>query len=278
MKFSLVMATKGRDRVIGEFLCSLDTQGDHEVDLVVVDQNLDDRVSDVLRDYNGRARIVHMRSAPGLSRARNVGLRVVSGDIVAFPDDDCVYPPSLLNRVGSFFQQHAEYEGLLVRGAGRAGRDVVRMARGPGPVTPRNVWMRAVSYGLFFRRAVVEKVGGFDESLGVGSGTEWGAAEDLDYPLRALAADFRLYFDPSIVVWHPDPLQQGFLPATERAFRYGAGFGRVWRKHRFPWWLVSYYLVRPIGGALIGIMKGDLARARYYWRSFRGRWLGWRND
>jgi len=275
MRLSLVMATKGRDRVIGEFLRSLDTQGDHEVELIVVDQNLDDRVSRVLKDYRGRAQIVHMGSIPGLSRARNVGLRAVSGDIVAFPDDDCVYPPNLLNRVVSFFLQSAEYGGLLVRGASPAGSDMARMARDSGPVTPRNVWLRAVSYGLFFRRAVVEKVGGFDESLGVGSGTDWGAGEDLDYPLRALAVGCRLYFDPSLIVWHPDPLEQGFRPATERAFRYGAGFGRVWRKHRFPWWQVCYYLLRPIGGGLLGLTTGDVARLGYYWASFRGRLRGW---
>ena len=45
-----------------------------------------------------RAR-ARLRSARGLSRARNAGLAHVEADLVAFPDDDCVYPPGLLERV-----------------------------------------------------------------------------------------------------------------------------------------------------------------------------------
>jgi len=278
MRVSLVMATVGRDRVIGEFLRSLGEQGNPDLELVVVDQNCDDRVTRVLKDYVGNHRIVHVRAALGLCRARNVGLRLVSGDIVAFPDDDCLYPPNLLHKVSSFFDQQAEYAGLLVRATTPDGRDLVRMSRRSGPATSRNVWLRAVSIGLFFRRTVIENVGGFDESLGVGSGTPWGAGEDLDYPLRALAAGFRLYFDASMVVWHPHTLERGYNAAAERAFSYGAGFGRVWRKHRFSRWRVAYYLLRPIGGALLGLVRGDIGRFRYYLGSCRGRWWGWRHD
>jgi len=166
--------------VIGEFLRSLSAQGKPDLELVVVDQNSDDRVARVLRDYQGDCRIVHVRAAPGLCRARNVGLGLVTGDIVAFPDDDCFYPPNLLSRVLSFFHQHAEYAGLLVRATTPSGHDLVRMSRRSGPATLRNIWVRAVSIGLFFRRALIENVGGFDESLGVGSGTPWGAGEALD--------------------------------------------------------------------------------------------------
>ena len=47
----------------------------------------------------GMLRLELVESARGLSRARNAGLRMIAGDIVSFPDDDCWYPPDLLQRV-----------------------------------------------------------------------------------------------------------------------------------------------------------------------------------
>ena len=44
-----------------------------------------------------------LRSAPGLSRARNTALPRVEADLVAFPDDDCTYSPDLLARVVARF-------------------------------------------------------------------------------------------------------------------------------------------------------------------------------
>ena len=69
--------------------------------MIVVDQNEDERVAEIVR---GRGpELVHERSQPGLSRARNAGLAHVEAELVAFPDDDCVYPPGLLERVAERF-------------------------------------------------------------------------------------------------------------------------------------------------------------------------------
>jgi len=84
-------------------------------ELIVVDQNDDDRLVPILKDYKEKFSILHLRSKKGLSRARNVGLRYVSGDIVAFPDDDCWYPPDLLERVANFFEEHPGVDGLTGR-------------------------------------------------------------------------------------------------------------------------------------------------------------------
>ncbi len=275
MKFSLVMATIGRDEQIGNFLRSLDTQQRNDVELIIVDQNQDDRVRRVLdRDGSGRT-IRHVSSSRGLSHARNVGLAFVTGDIVAFPDDDCEYPPALLAQLETTFRSHPEYDGLLVRVASRESVEIGRLAKRAGFVTPNKVWNRANSSGLFFRRHLVSAVGGFDEQLGVGAGTPWGAAEDADYPLRAVRAGFRLYYDPGITVWHPDVLAHGYRRLIPRAESYGAGWGYAWRKHKAPWWVACYYLLRPLGGAVVAIGTANIDRARFHLAIARGRLRGW---
>ena len=92
--FDLVVATVGRADELGRLLDSLEAQDYPSLRVVVVDQNDDLRAADLLA---GRPlELVHLQSETGLSRARNVALEHVSADVVAFPDDDCVYPPGLL--------------------------------------------------------------------------------------------------------------------------------------------------------------------------------------
>ena len=92
--FDLVVATVGRTDELGRLLDSLAAQDYERLRVVVVDQNDDERLAPILA---GRAlQLEHVRSVRGLSRARNAGLRLIEGDVVAFPDDDCTYPHGLL--------------------------------------------------------------------------------------------------------------------------------------------------------------------------------------
>jgi glycosyltransferase involved in cell wall biosynthesis len=92
MKFSLVLATVGRTQEVARFLDSLARQTYRDFELIVVDQNPDDRLVELLRPFELRFPIIHLRCERGVSRARNLGPKYVSGDIVGFPDDDCWYP------------------------------------------------------------------------------------------------------------------------------------------------------------------------------------------
>ena len=91
MKFSLILATLNRTGEVDYLLKTLDRQTYRNFELIVVDQNADDRLVPLLAPYQANFPILHLQSAKGLSRARNVALEHVSGDIVAFPDDDCAY-------------------------------------------------------------------------------------------------------------------------------------------------------------------------------------------
>jgi GT2 family glycosyltransferase len=49
-------------------------------------------------------------------------------------------------------------------------------------------------------RALIERLGGFDEALGAGSPTRGG--EDLDAFVRVLRAGLSIVYEPSAIVWH----------------------------------------------------------------------------
>jgi GT2 family glycosyltransferase len=293
MRFSLVLATVGRVREPERFLRSLDAQSHRDFELIVVDQNPDDRLAPILEKYQGRFPLAYLRSQPGLSRARNIGLKQVLGEIVAFPDDDCWYPPDLLADVAAFFQNHRGWSGVLGRLVWEEDLDKSKPAlcSSLNPVNRYNattsmeartrlealmpkeppIWVSSVT--MFLQSEAVRAVGGFDETLGLGSGTRWGGGEDVDLAIRCLHAGFPICYCPALKVYHPNP--RGRHEDSRRGFLYGAGMGRVLRKHRYPKWFVFYHFLRSLGGAARGGLKGEWSRARYQWAVFRGKVAGW---
>lgn len=270
-KISLILCTIERTTELERFLQSLVRQSYPNFELIIVDQNKDERLVPLTRRFQKHFPILHLRSDKGLSRARNVGLKHASGDIIAFPDDDCLYPPNLLERVARWFNEHPEWHGLTGRSVTEEGLPSNgRWDKEPGEVDRYNAWRRGTSFTLFFRREVVARVGPFDEDLGVGAGTPWGSAEEIDYLLRALKAGFRIFYDPNLWVIHPNK-----EPTPTTAYRYALGLGRVLRKHGYPFWFVAYYWLRPLGGVLLSLLMGKVDKARYYWAVLGGRLLGW---
>lgn len=277
MKISLVMGTLGnREDGLARFLEALARSTHRNLELVLVDQLQGESGAPHLHPERWGFSLVRLRSEPGLSRARNTGLRHVSGDLVGFPDDDCWYPEGLLSSVVQRFRSDAGLSGLAGRPVDPQGRSAFpRWDLRAGPVDRFNVWRRCNSNALFLKRAAIEQVGAFDESLGVGAGTPWGSAEDIDYPLRMLKHGLRLEYDPQLLVFHPRVLPLFDRSGEARAESYGGGMGRVLRKHRYPWWFVLYQGARPLGGALLSAATGRLAKARYHRAILRGRHAGW---
>jgi GT2 family glycosyltransferase len=269
--FSLILATVGRTREVERLLDSLAAQTYRSVEVLVVDQNPDDRLDPVLRRFRGAVVVRHLRAPRGLSRARNVGLRHAEGEVLAFPDDDCWYPPDLLERVAGILHAHPDWDGVTGRAIDPHGRpSSSRWDPRGGRLTRMNVWGRAISFSLFIRRRVVAQVGQFDETLGTGSSGPWGSGEETDFLLRALRHGFAIYYLPDISVYHPSPRRD---PC--QALAYGMGMGRVLRVHRYPVWFVVYQVARPFFGAILAAAQGDSYRFRYHLAVARGRAAGW---
>ena len=268
-----MLATLGRVTELERFLTSLEAQAYERLRLLVVDQNPDDRLDEVVARH-GELDLVHLRSGPGLSRARNRALAELARDLVAFPDDDCVYPPELLERVARRFAEEPSLDGLTGRAVDRDGRSEATWKRDAARLTDTNLWNRAISYTIFLQREVVARVGPFDEQLGLGSGNLWSSGEEIDYLVRAIRAGARIEYDPSLTVIHEQPL----LSPSElqaRGYRNGASLGYVLREHRHPKGEVARRLVRPIAGVLLSFVRLDFAQARFHVANLRGRIAGY---
>jgi len=275
MKFSLILATVGRDVELARCMASIATQSHQKIQLIVVDQNDDDRVERLIAAIAWPFELRHLRSAPGLSRARNAGLREVTGEVVGFPDDDCWYDPGLLAQVAEELARRPACDGVSGRSIDEAGRpsDPI-FPRQPAPLDPYNVWSSAISYAIFLRRPVCDAVGLFDESLGVGAQTPFGSAEETDYLIRAMQGGAKLEYLPSLTVHHPNKNQLAGPPGFDRTRRYAAGMGRVLAKHRYPLGYRAWMVARPLAGALLAAagLRRDLSQRR--WAVASGRMEG----
>ena len=283
MKFSLILCTVDRDKEVEEFLKSLSTQTYKNFELIVIDQNRDDRVKLIVERYRSLFPIKYFNvDFRGLSKARNYGLRYVEGDIVAFPDDDCKYPPNLLETVKELFEEKKDYE--IITGISldehTKNPSIGRWIDKNSEIKCTNILQTATSFTIFikFKR---EEILFFDEKLGVGS--EFGSAEEMDYLFRLLKKGFKgFYYPEKVYVFHP---QKGVSFASkkdrERAYYYGLGLGAFFKKHFlkgknlclfYPF--IRLFLIRPIGGMLLGLLKLDINMFLYYGNVFIGRWNG----
>jgi GT2 family glycosyltransferase len=273
--FDLVVATVGRVQELATFLDSVSAQSFGNVRVLVVDQNEDDRLAPVVAVRP--IEIVHLRSRPGLSRARNAALGRVAADLVAFPDDDCTYPAGLLERVARQLAEDPALDGLSGRSVATDGSASASWKDDAALLTEDNLWNRVNSASLFLRRSVVERVGGFDERLGLGSGEPWSSGEEIDYVVRAVRAGAWIAYDPSLAITHDAP-ELG--PEASRALRFrdGASIGYVLRKNGYSLRVVARMLVRPLGGAALALARLDPARARLHLATLRGRVAGYRRS
>lgn len=266
MKVSLILATYGRAEELGRAVDSFLSQTDRGFELIIVDQNPDERLAPfVERARDGALDVRHVRmDTPGLSAARNLGISLARHDILAFPDDDCWYEDRVIEHARRAFMEREELGGVIgcwVEQAGAA-------APGQAYFLEHEAWREfrgghASSISLFLDRRIFGSLGGFDERLGVG---QWyGAAEEIDFILRALASKVRLRYCPDIRVHHAyAPRPVGSFKATcLQARRRSRGTGAIYAKHKLSAYVVVRGLVAPVVNALPRLSPTQIGRGLF---------------
>lgn len=276
MRVSLIMGTRKRTAEVERFLRHLAAQTYRDFELIVVDQNEDHRLVPIVQAYENQFPLVHLRSAKGVSKARNKGLSYVTGGLIAFPDDDCWYDPNLLEKVVEWFRVRPEIDVLTCRSIDELGQDsAAKFDKTEGYVDKSNAWRRGLSFTIFHKKKISAHVKGFDEQLGVGADSIFLSGEETDYILRALNF-YKVYYVPDLTVNHPNPIVHYTPQVIERAYRYGCGFGKVVTKHRYSARFKAVALFKPFVAMMIYGASLQLPRSNYYWNSFKGRIRGMR--
>ena len=140
-------------------------------------------------------RFLTHRGVPGPAAQRNLGWRATEAPLIAFIDDDSRPAPHWLAELVAAFEEGAD---IILQG--RIEPDpserhlLFGLARSHEIVAPSP---RYETGNIAYPRALLERIGGFDESF---AGSAWG--EDTDLGLRARDAGAeRVYLDRALV-WH----------------------------------------------------------------------------
>jgi GT2 family glycosyltransferase len=223
----------------------------------------------------------------GLSGARNTGVAVATGDVIAFLDDDAAAEPDWAQRL------LAAYSDDNVLGVGGG---VLPSWRAPRPAwfPEEFLWVVGCSYrgqpstrapirnpigaNMSFRREVFTAVGGFDSSVGR-LGKDAGGCEETEFSIRARRHHpaGRILIEPSAVCRHvvtPDRVTGAYFRRRCRAEGRSKAIisgltdgGSALSSERV-------YVLRTLpGGILRGVrdlLRGDRAGAARAWRIVEG--------
>jgi GT2 family glycosyltransferase/SAM-dependent methyltransferase len=234
---SVVICTRERPEHLQRCLRSLAQLRVQPDEIVVVDNApKSDATANVVASAAGVRYVVESR--PGLSVARNTGIRESRGDIIVFTDDDVEVHPAWLSRLCGALADPGVWAttGLVLPAAldteARCLFD--RASGGHGRVfTPRRfdraffaqhtrvgapVWDVGAGASCAFRREVFTRLGEFDERLGAGSS---GCSEDSEIWYRILAAGQSCQYEPSAVVFHYH--RQDMAGLRHQTFQYMRG-------------------------------------------------------
>jgi glycosyltransferase involved in cell wall biosynthesis len=266
---SVVVATRNRAPRLAALLESLRAQTlpASRFEVIVCDDGSTDDTPLVMTSPEG-LNLVPLRHdvSEGPARARNAGVRAARGVLVAFIDDDCVASPRWLQA-----------------GIDAWGGDSHRFVQGPvAPITSERYRMGAFSYSIvitgptpmyecaniFYPRALLEQVGGFDETFPRPAG------EDADLGWRVRAAGGVPEFAPEARVEHA-VVELGPRGYLRRLWQWSYAMQPYARHpalretlHHGVFWNLSHYLLLR---ALLGV---GLLRWRWAWplALWLGRW------
>lgn len=271
MILSLVVPTIHRTVELDRLLSSICAQKAGDLDLardlevLIVDQNPDDRLEGVLAPHRDRLTLVHLKAPPlGQSHAKNLGLEKARGRFVSFPDDDCHYAPDTLEKVLRAFQETGDGSALFGRALDpETGRFLLDYPVSHPPiVSPTD--LKGVFLGIqiaqFFTLEMARRVGDFDVDLC--SGGKWGSGEEADFVLRFLKTGGRVEYRPEILVYHPLVVPDS-MP-LEKVRRYATGFGALCRKQGLLGFL-AVKAAKQLLGALYFFVTGRWRRALVAW-------------
>ncbi len=276
MTFSLAVATLGIDKrsCIEELLESLNRQQFQDFEVILIDQNAGNEIKEVVENGRWSFKIVYLRSAPGLSKARNVGLLAAKGEYISFPDDDCLYPPELLAEVNSFLRDNPEIDLLAIDT-----RDPVtnkklpytKKVSGQFMMSKNDIFKTITSISIFGKNFGDIN---FDERLGLG--TEFPSCEEFDFVTQYFKRGSACYFSDAYFVYHPDHSELKTGELIKKIKKHGLGHGAYFKKHLFFIFPTAFYfiIVAPIGGLLLGMLKLDQKKMAIYWAFLITRFKG----
>jgi len=234
-KLSVVIPTKNRSALLAEAVERIECQtvSREHYEVIVIDNDSSDDTRTVL-DWKAKTYRnfrFDVQEKPGAAATRNAGLRLASGDLILFIDDDVQAEPSL---VEAHLEAHQKNQNASVIGAvsmpwGDTSDPFLRYLRDHRILNPYTPSKGPIDFSYYHTCNVstptqmLMNVGGFDENFVV-----YGM-EDIELGYRLEKAGSRMVFVPDArAIHHRFPGYQDFVDRSELA---GYSLGHLLHLH-----------------------------------------------
>ncbi len=180
IKVSIIIPTYNRGHVLPDAIDSVLAQDFRDYELIVIDDGSTDNTLTILDRYPERIK-VYRQPNQGVSAARNHGIAMSSGNLIAFLDSDDLWLAQKLSVQVAFFNANpksliCQTQEIWIRNGIRV-NPKKRHQKPSGQIFEKSLELCLVSpSAVMIRRSLFDSVGLFDESLP--------ACEDYDLWLR----------------------------------------------------------------------------------------------
>ncbi len=167
---SVIIPVFNAERFLPDALTSVLSQAYANLELIFVDDGSTDRSREIIGGTPGKIRYLRQENS-GPAAARNRGLEIAEGDVLAFQDADDIWPARKLEIQLAAFEKDPALEIVMGK---------VQKVQGPSLEALENIDAPCFAVNLaasIFRRSAFERVGLFDEQLRF--------SEDVDWFMRA---------------------------------------------------------------------------------------------
>jgi len=214
---SVIIATRNRAPKLRSCLDSIATAFANAAplaaEIVIVDNGSTDNSREIIAAWasaNGVRVKLLSEPRPGKGRVLNCAFKAAEGAVLALLDDDCLMHPEHIN---DLLRHDAADTGLVLRGGRVELGDPTDLPFTINTSDARRQWKLADNTlrregvagiingcNLMMRRALLERLGPYDEDFGPGSLI--GSGDDTDYIFRAYLAGATIEYVPDMTVFH----------------------------------------------------------------------------
>jgi len=199
MNISVIIPTYNRASLIERAVGSVLEQTFKSREIIVVDDGSTDNTAEVIKNIDSPLVKYVFRKNGGPGAARNTGVKIATGDWIAFQDSDDVWRPDKLEKQVEHIRKNPEY-GLIYSSYEmhlEDGTGIVMPGKNGGMALEGNIFIPLLVRNtvgaptVMVQKKLFESVGGFDETLK--------SLEDWDFVLK-FSRDYAIGFIDDITV------------------------------------------------------------------------------
>lgn len=233
-RVSVVISTYNRERYVGLAIESVLAQTFPDIELIVVDDGSTDSTRDVVSRFGSRVRYAYQDNSERAA-ARNHGLRLASGQYVAFLDSDDLWLPEKIELELRRFEQYPEAgvvfsDAMFMDESGAPLGQLVRRAY-EGNVLRRIARRNFVHIGAhLIRRGLLLDLNGFNETRALSGSEDWEAWVRLAAfrpfaHLRRTTLKYRVHGGSTVS--QPQHMERSMITATDLIFSNADLHGQI---------------------------------------------------